>query len=294
MILNDNFHEIMDIALKCHGEYMADTHEFRAPYRYSLYAMDPIWAKRQIVPRNKLNELVAQFRTLPFRTTWSMESDEQELAAVLKSMGGQSDPGNYDIYAVRSTLIPSHELARMSRRENFYDLRIESDGTIYFYGTGERYNIRLISDPALFFKDKLARLFDISVSACPSGNDRPVPHTFSEAIKMNLDIYLDQGPFLILIGWAFLENNECMNFSKVLLVQSGSQVLSYPAETTIRPDVAEHFENRQYLYSGFKCVIKKNDIKGHTMKIGVIFLSKTTLTASGSALYGEYGDMLVV
>ncbi len=293
MILKENYHELIEIAVKCHNDFFADHHEFRTPYPYSLNAIDPAWSEYQLLSRTQLDELSTKLKALPFPICWSMQSDEQLMTGIKKSVCDKHDLDDYDIYAIRNSPVPKSELKEMSRNEDFYDLRIESDGTIYFYGTKEKYHINQILNPDDFFWEKLNQLFEIETSRFQPFMDKKIDDQTSCEGKIHVETFLDYGSFLSIKGWAFLENENSNKYTKILLILNNKKRSYYPVETTFRPDVAEFFKNQNYTQTGFKCMIKKSDFEENFFKIGIIFIPDLATSSQKPACFCEYSDMLV-
>lgn len=293
MILKENFHELIDLAIKSHEEFFADHHEFRTPYCYSLNAIDVAWSENQLLSRTELNEFAVKLKALPFRSCWSMESDDQVLPAIRNHTGGNDNADDYDIYAVRNTPVPADELYKMSMNENLYDLRIESDGTVYFYGTGEKYSINAIPDAQDFFTKKLDQLSEIEALGYQRISDSDYADCIPHAGKIFIDNFFDRGSVLMIRGWTYLDEKDCNEFSKILRLDNGKIHLFYSMETSPRPDVAAHFKNADYLYSGFRCVIKKSDLEGNSFTMKIIFPPKSRISPVPPFYFVEFAEPLV-
>ena len=189
--------------------------------------------------------------------------------------------------------VPINKLKEMSVNEDYYDLRIESNGTVYFYGTREKYDINEINNPSEFFVNKLNYLFNIEASRFECINYQKYNFKKSLDSKIHIDTFYDMGDFLIITGWAFIENQDCDNLVKILMIYNHKKNLCYPVDTIFRPDVMEFFKNPYYLSSGFKCIIKKSDIEGNSFKLRIIFTPKSFLTFFKPAYFTEYSEILV-
>lgn len=291
MILKSNYDELIDIALRCHNEFFANNHEFRTPYYYSLNVIDTPWVETQILPRDQLNDLAAELKKLPVNTCCDMGTDEQSLKNFKEETNKIKDSklNDYDPFAIKENHISMEEIRNLCHTEDFYDLRIESDGTVYFYGTQETFDINKIAKPYDFFKDKLNTLKELEASSYKNYKINKCPAQSSN-MRITLDEFLDLDIYLFVRGWSIIENDNINNFEKILVVNNNPIMLFHSAYTVARPDVARYFNNNKYLNSGFECIIKKSDIKGNNFKIGIILKRKSVLK---SKLYKEYDETLV-
>jgi MoaA/NifB/PqqE/SkfB family radical SAM enzyme len=296
MILKENYDELIDIAIKCHTDFFADSHEFRTPYYYSLNVIDTIWAKNQLLSRRQLDALVSRLKELSFSTCWSMESDEQTITKIKKTQINKKGLKDQDIYAIQELPVPINKHKEMSVNEDYYDLRIESNGTVYFYGTREKYAINEINNPSDFFKNKLNYLFNIEASRFECENYPKYNCKKSLDSKIHIDTFYDAGDFLIITGWAFIENKDGNYLPRGLMIydnnNNNKKNLFYTIDTISRPDVMEFFNNPSYICSGFKCIIKKIDVEGPSFKLRIIFTPKSFLTLFKPAYFTEYSEEL--
>lgn len=75
-------------------------------------------------------------------------------------------------------------------------------------------------------------------------------------------------------GWAFMNEENCSDYERFLIIKTDTHLEKYKVINESRPDVTKAFDNNpKYLYSGFICRINRNSLKDN-FKIGMLFKSE--------------------
>ena len=278
MVLKINCQELFDLALRCHREFLACEHEFRTPYYHSLNSIDPDWVEGQILNRGQLDEIELMLKKLPLTVCFDMATDERQLREYKKELGKTKnrDTNVYGVYAIKkATSIRDEELCCL--HDYFYDLKIDSDGTILFYGTREQYNIKDIQQPFNFFRDRLNHLINLEASSFRYDQKVKGNLPQSSVAKIVVEEFIDLTDFLRIRGWAIVEHEDSNDYKKIIVVESDKGRYLYLARDINRPDVGQYHNNRKFDNAGFECLIKKSNIGRENFKMGVLFKPKSFL-----------------
>lgn len=154
MVLRQNLREIPELLEIARDEYLADTHELRAPFSPSIRHFNKAWAAASLVGASDWAWLTSQVERLPFSVT-IFHPPSGACQTEAPSIGATYGEGPLDV-------------------------TISSDGRVLVHGTGEVYNLHEIESPYAFFKLKLLTLFSMKqewdrTSHLPGAGRRQLP-----------------------------------------------------------------------------------------------------------------------
>ena len=117
------------------------------------------------------------------------------------------------------------------------------------------------------------KLFDASIYKCDEKVDLNAC-VLSEDIKFFVDFVLENNSTVSFRGWALMENKNCEDFERYLIIKNEDNIQRYKINNESRSDVVKAFDNNiLYKYSGISCRIKRKSLNKN-LTVGILFKSK--------------------
>lgn len=278
MILKENYKEIPAIAKRCHEEFLSDLNEFRTPFVGPHMHLK--WLDNQILDRSELDRLTKTLEDLSIPIVCSTETSTDNYNSII------DEKAVLELESEEKAVVRANTPETNSR---YYHLRIDSDGIVTVYGTGEKFNINEIDKPYEFFLEKLRQLYLKQVESFIQDEaiDLSIVDS-SEPGTMVIDQFTDTDGVVQINGWSILHNFDMGQYEKLVLLESEKGKKTYLTKEISRPDVARAYNDERFLESGFSVSFSKADI-GEKFTLSVIFKAKSNTTWYCK----EYEDELV-
>lgn len=265
MVLKDNINQLIDIVKICNSEFRCDQYELRTPF-YGVYP-NMAFVEQQLVSRLDLENFEAQLNSLPYgNIVYDFTISKEDFnARILADSNTQILTNKNDLEKDKGggytlEVVP----------DNFYDIRIDSDGDVLFID--EKINISIINNVKNFFREKLYKLITQECKKYLYQKETNFSNNLSNNIIFALDYFYNQSDNIFLQGWAAITDESMDKFQLLLSVNDNY----YKVRSFERPDVVEHFRNNNYLYSGFKCKIEKTNLIHGNNILKFNFINKIT------------------
>ena len=95
----------------------------------------------------------------------------------------------------------------------------------------------------------------------------------SNDVSIHIDRIFVHKSMISIKGWAILKDEDNEDYERYILLKMGKKIENFKVTKESRMDVAKHFDNPKYRYSGFTCRFNR-DIFKKSFKIGILFKSK--------------------
>lgn len=286
MALKSNYQELEAIVEKCQKDYHAFVNEIRTPFEgtYIERFQEELLDKEEIAYLERVLAKHDERVSYYLRESDVCRQDEvRERAAGTGNAAGETGAGAAGNGNTKSgsgqRVDPLPAIALRELPEDYYDVRIDSNGDITWHGTRDHFHYDPSADYTALFAEGLEKLVRQEAERHVLFEDRvkkyfEIRHKPFQKTFFFLDDLVESDNFFVLRGWAGVKGIDSGRQLKILeLSDKSGSPMYYVCEDESRADVVdavrEPFEN-----AGFRILVDKRGMSGQKLRARMFFYGK--------------------